>query len=86
VAAKVKDFTLLAPIALSAACNRLAALRGPFCATAGTTIAVDANSNIPILCLMRSSHVMPKRLLNYFARDEAFGHPGRTANPLRTGH
>src|SRR5580700_6531160 len=43
------ELTLLAPIALSAACSRLAALGGPFCAAAGAIMAVDANSNIPIL-------------------------------------
>jgi hypothetical protein len=28
-----------------------------FCAAAGTTMAVDAKSNIPILCLMQSSPI-----------------------------
>jgi hypothetical protein len=53
------EFTLLAPIAASAACKMAlaAAWLGfgwPCCAAAGTIMAADVNSNIPILCLMRS--------------------------------
>ena len=53
------EFTLLAPIALSAACKMAlaAAWLGfgwPCCAAAGTISAVDVKSNIPIFCLIDS--------------------------------
>src|SRR5277367_4052174 len=57
------EFTLLAPIALSAACKMALAATWlgfgwPCCAAAGTIMAADDNNNIPILCLIRSSPIL----------------------------
>jgi hypothetical protein len=57
------EFTLLAPIALSAACKMALAATWlgfgwAFCAAAGTIMAADDNNKIPTLCLMRSSPVL----------------------------